>query len=148
MSLDELKKMFMTVTDLYEKNDPCVRDVSLFLRMHYVLKKKLAKTGAEESKPIQDLLTVLRSKFIATFLQVFGHQTPMDLLYRMFGMLMELYKKGEQRDVIESLFPEMHGILKEKLDLAGADVAGDEDGDDEEYKIIQNMISRLESLMP
>jgi hypothetical protein len=49
-------------------------------------------------------------------------------------MLMDLYEKGEQCGIIESLFPEMHGILNKRLDLAGndEDEVGDEVGTDED----------------
>jgi len=164
MTLGELQRMIVMVMDLYEKNDPCVRDVSLFLHMLRVLEEKLAKVGAEESEPIKEMLKVLRSKIIATFLQSFGHQTPISVLHHMFLMLMDLYDECEQRDDITPLFPEMLGILKERLELARTDededgtdededeVGTDEDGADEvgdgEDNIIRDMINILTSLMP
>jgi hypothetical protein len=134
MTLADLQKMIETVVKLYEKKDPCVRDVSLFLRMHYVLEEKWAVAGADESGTIQEMMSVLHTKFIATFLQSFGHQTPISDLHCMFRMLMDLYEKGEQCGIIESLFPEMHGILNKRLDLAGndEDEVGDEVGTDED----------------
>lgn len=167
MTLAELQTTNKMVVKLYEKNDPCVRDVSLFLHMLRVLKKKLAKVGAEESEPIKEMLKVLRSKFIATFLQSFGHHALISELHRMFRMLMKLYEEDEQRDDITPLFPEMRCILEDRLNLAGTDEAGDdEDGTDEvgtdedevgdgedgakdgEDNIIRDMINKLESPMP
>lgn len=118
--------------------------------MDSVLRKKLDRVGAEESDTIQNMLKVVRSQFIATFLQSFGHQTPISDLHRMFWMLMELYEEYEQRDECEQrdditpLFSEMLGILKERLGLAGTD----EEERLEEYNIIQPMIDKIESMIP
>jgi hypothetical protein len=138
----ELRNMFKIVMALYERNEPCLRDVPLFLHIWNVLTERLHMCDNEEEKnSIQNMLTTISKYFATHVLKFFTHEAPLSDLQSMVEMVMALH--GESKELRLTLmvhFSDMRDILNELVSIVGSDA--------NESTSIRAMLKTLEDLQP